>query len=115
MDKTEIIDRVQKIANAPSTDADLKAIADKWLSNVGTPNERELSRQLLSELQLSVRSLDDTLEFFNTPEAADIFGDGLAAFKKLGAEAKAKGEKICFCEACRNGQALLDAREDILS
>lgn len=115
MDKTEIIERVQKIANAPSTYDALRAIANEWLSNVGTDKERALSKQLLGELQQDVQSLDDTLSFFNTPEAANIFGDGLAAFKKLGEEAKAKGEKICFCEACRNGQALLDAREDMLA
>lgn len=114
MDKAEVIERVRKISAAPSVYEGLKVAADNWLKGVGTAEERALSKTLLAELEEDVQSLDDTLAFFESDEAKSIFGDALPQFLKLGEEAKAKGEKVCFCDACRNGQALLEHREALL-
>lgn len=69
---------------------------------------------LVAELEEDVLTLDQNIEFFASPAAAEKFGkeaaEGyLAHFK----EAKAAGEKWCDCPACAAGKAVLDHKEEL--
>ena len=70
---------------------------------------------LIAELEEDVQSIDDTLAFFCSDAAKEIFGAETAAnMAETARKVKASGEKICFCPACTAGKAILDNKEALL-
>lgn len=91
-----------------------KEAGEKYLAAVGTDDQKKAAEMLVAELEEDVLTLDQNIEFFASPAAAEKFGkeaeEGyLAHFK----EAKAAGEKWCDCPACTAGKAVLDHKEEL--
>ena len=115
MTKADIIAEVKNLIAAPSCCAPLKALAEEWLKAVDTPNEKEMSKKLVAELEKDVQKAADCLRFFDSEAGRKAMGEEFAAkmakhFKEL-ADA---GEVWCDCPACKAGRAILDNKELIL-
>ena len=61
-----------------------------------------------------MQSIDDTLAFFCSDAAKEIFGAETANMAETARKVKATGAKICFCPACTAGKAILDHKEALL-
>jgi len=109
-----VIDSVKELVAAPSVCPEAKEAGEKYLAAVGTDEQKKAAEMLVTELEEDVLTLDQNIEFFGSPAAAQKFGkeaaEGyLAHFK----EAKAAGKKWCDCPACAAGKAVLDHKEEL--
>ena len=110
-----IVEKVKEVLAAPSCCPELKDAAQKYLAALDTANEKAAGEILIAELEEDVQSIDNTLAFFCSDAAKEIFGAETAAnMAETAKKVKASGEKICFCPACRAGKAILDNREALL-
>ena len=101
MDKNELIRTVREMIAASSCCAELKAAGEKWLAAVGTAAEHDAGAALLAEAREDVSTIDHTVEFFESPAAARIFGAEKAkAMAAHAREVRASGAKWCDCPAC---------------
>lgn len=101
MDKKELVGVVEGMIAASSCCAELKAAGKKWLAAVGTAEERDAGAALLAEVREDVSTIDHTVEFFESPAAAQIFGAEKAkAMAAHAREVRASGAKWCDCPAC---------------
>ena len=74
MDKNELIQTVGSMIGAPSCCQELKDAGQKWLDAVGTAREQDAAAALYREIREDVSSIEHTIEFFESPAAAGIFG-----------------------------------------
>ena len=101
MNKNELIRTVEDLIAAPSCCQELKDAGRKWLSAIGTAEEKSAGAALLAEVKEDVCTLDQTIPFFESDAAAQYFGAEQAkAMAAHARELKASGEKWCFCPAC---------------
>ena len=108
-----IVEKVKEVLAAPSCCPELKDAAQKYLAALA--DEKAAGKILIAELEEDVQSIDNTLAFFCSDAAKEIFGAETAAnMAETARKVKASGEKICFCPACRAGKAILDNREALL-
>ena len=104
-----ILAKVKEVMEAYSCCAELKDACAKYLDAVGTAGQKEAADLLVAELKEDVQPLEDTLQFFDSPAGAAVFGADKAAEMAATARTKlAAGEKICFCPACQAGHAVLE-------
>lgn len=112
MNKQELIETVKELMAAPSCCEPLKTAAQAWLDAAGTAGEKAAADALLAELKNDVCTIDDVIPFFESPRAAQYFGEEkakeLAAFAR---KTKAEGGKWCICAACAAGSKLLENAE----
>ncbi|MDO4953342.1 MAG: heat-shock protein Hsp90 [Synergistaceae bacterium] len=100
---------VTELVNAPSCCAELKALAQQWLADEGTKREAETTAKLIAELKEDVLPVDEVIAFFNSPQAAEIFGEEQQKiYQKHMAELKAAGGQYCDCPACAAGLKILE-------
>ena len=110
-----IVEKVKEVLAAPSCCPELKDAAQKYLAALDTADEKAAGKNLIAELEEDVQSIDDTLAFFCSDAAKEIFGAETAAnMAETARKVKASGEKICFCPACTAGKAILDNKEALL-
>ena len=103
-----IVEKVKEVLAAPSCCPELKDAAQK-------ADEKAAGKILIAELEEDVQSIDDTLAFFCSDAAKEIFGAETAAnMAETARKVKASGAKICFCPACTAGKAILDNKEALL-
>lgn len=115
MTKSDLIDEVRKMIKSPSCYEGLRDLGKKWLAALDTDKEKETAKKLIEALKEDVRPLDATIGFLRTEEAIAVFGKEMAqTLLKKGEEAKAKGEKICFCDACQAGHKVLEHKDLML-
>lgn len=110
-----VTEKVKEVMAAPSCCPELKEIGFQWLQASGGEGEANATKALILELEEDVCTIDDVLEFFNSPAAAAAFGPETA--KGLAAQAeehKAAGGTHCFCPACVAGKAILDRKDELL-
>ncbi|MCR5438624.1 MAG: heat-shock protein Hsp90 [Selenomonas sp.] len=112
MSKSEMVENVKELINAPSCCAELKAIGEAWLKAVGTPGEKAMSEKLIDELNADVQTIDEVIDLFSSAAGQKLVGVETAAqmvahFK----EVKAAGGKWCDCPACKIGRSILDNKE----
>ena len=110
-----VIEKVKAIMAAPSCCSELKEICMEWIQAAGSSAEDAATRSLLHELEDDVCTIDDVMDFFDSPAAAIALGEEDA--KALPAQARehtAKGGTHCFCPACTAGKAILDIRDKLL-
>ena len=101
MNKNELIRTVEDLTAAQSCCQELKDAGQKWLSAIGTAEEKSAGAALLAEVKEDVCTLDQTIPFFESDAAAQYFGAEQAkAMAAHARELKASGEKWCFCPAC---------------
>lgn len=109
MDKNEMIETVRNMIAAGSCCPELKAAGQKYLDAIGTDAEKTAAAELLREVKEDVSTLEHTIEFFESPLGAQIFGAEQAkAMADHARELKAKGEKWCDCPACAACVKIID-------
>jgi len=64
---------VKELMETPSCCAELKEIGQQWLEAEGTDKEAEITAKLVAELKEDVLPIDAVIEFFASPQAAEIF------------------------------------------
>ena len=112
MTKQELLETAKPMIAAQSCCQELKTAAQAWIDAVGTAGEKAAADALLAELKEDVCTIDHALAFFESPRAAQYFGEEKAKeFAALARETKAKGGKWCFCGACAAGSKLMENAE----
>lgn len=115
MTKDEIKEEVKKAIEAPSCCEELKEVGKEYLDAVGTSGEETAAKNLITELEDDVTSIDDLIALAGSPAGEELFGKEKAAgLLKAAKEAKANGEKFCICDACQAGGKVLVHKEDLL-
>ena len=110
-----VTEKVNAIMAAPSCCSELKEICMEWIQAAGSSAEDAATRALLHELEDDVCTIDDVMDFFDSPAAAIALGEEDAkALLAQAREHKAKGGTHCFCPACTAGKAIRDIREQLL-
>ena len=108
LDRSAVIDTVQKLVDAPSVYEGLKAKAEVFLRAVDTPQEKSAFRTLMDEIKSDVLTIDQLIGFTESPDGTAVFGaqkaGELAAAAK---QAKEQGEDTCICPACQAGKKIL--------
>ena len=116
LDRSAVIDEVQKLADAPSVYEGLKAKAEVFLEAVDTPQEKSAFRTLVDEIKSDVLTIDQLISFTDSPGGIAAFGEkkasGLTAAAK---KAKEQGETTCICPACQAGKEILANQAAIAS
>jgi hypothetical protein len=109
-----VIDKVKELVNASSVCPEAKEAGQRYLDAVGTDGQKKAADDLVAELKEDVRSVDQNIEFFGSPAAAEAMGREQAdAFLAHFKEAKAAGKEWCDCPACSAGKAVLDSSEEL--
>lgn len=109
MTKDELKQVVQEMIAAPSCCQELKAAGQKWLNVIGTADEKTAASELLQEVRGDVCTVAHTIEFFESPLAAQIFGvDQAKAMAAHAHEIQNNGAKWCDCPACAAGLKVIE-------
>ncbi len=115
MDKKAILEELKKLIAAGSVCPEAKKAGEDYLASIGTAEEKKAAEALIKELKEDVTSIDGLIAFASSPDGEKAFGkDTAEAVRKQAEEAKAKGEKICICEACRAAAVLLENQDLLL-
>ena len=116
LDRSAVIDEVQKLADAPSVYEGLKVKAEAFLGAVDTPQEKSAFWTLIDEIKSDVLTIDQLIGFTESPDGTAVFGaqkaGELAAAAK---QAKEQGEDTCICPACQAGKEILANQAAIVS
>ncbi len=109
MDKKELTQIVKDMIAAPSCCQELKDAGQKWLDAVDADAKKAAAAALLLELREDILTIEQVIEFVESPQGAQIFGAGKAkVIAEHAHEVKAKGGKWCDCPACAAGLKILD-------
>ena len=115
LNKDGVMEKIREAMAAPSCCQELKDACQTYLDAVGTDREHQAAKDLIVELEEDVCSIDDTIGFFGSEDAAQMFGAEKAAeILAHMKEVKAQGGIYCDCPACSAGAAILNSRESIL-
>lgn len=116
LDRSAVIDEVQKLADAPSVYEGLKAKAEVFLEAVDTPQEKSAFRTLIDEIKSDVLTIDQVISFMGSPDGAALLGAQKAGEYHVAAKkAKEQGETTCICPACQACKAVLENQAAIAS
>lgn len=116
LDRSAVIDEVQKLADAPSVYEGLKAKAEVFLEAVDTPQEKSAFRTLIDEIKSDVLTIDQLISFTESPDGAALFGAQRAGeYNAAAKQAKEQGEDTCICPACQAGKEILANQAAIVS
>ena len=111
MDQTLIAKTVAEMIAAPSCCPELRAAGQKYLDAVGTIAENPALIALRREISEDICTLDQTIPFFESADAVEIFGEKRAKEMAEHARAlKAGGAKWCDCPACAAGLKILEGK-----
>ncbi len=108
-----LAEKVKAMIAVDYCDADLKAAGQAWLDtyNDGKANA-EATKKLVAELEASVMTLDQNIEFTGSDAGKQMFGaEQAAAMNAHAKELKAAGKKYCDCEACTLGAEILEKKQ----
>ena len=115
LNKDALIEKMKEAMAAPSCCQELKDACQAYLDALGTDKEHQAAKDLIVELEEDVCSIDDTIGFFGTEDAAQMFGAEKAAeILAHMKDVKAQGGIYCDCPACSAGAVILENRESIL-
>lgn len=92
-----------------------KEAANAWFASIGTENEIQMLRALISELEEDIMPIDGLIAFAKSERCAQIFGDRQQDEIVHAYKLKADGIKFCDCPACTAVQAILKKKPEILS
>ena len=99
----------QAVLDAPSACAEFKEAAQCYIDAIGTEKEAEAGKNLVAEAEEDIQSIDNTIEFFKTDLANQIFGADVAKEKLAHAqEIKANGAIYCDCPGCTAALAIIE-------
>lgn len=112
----DVMNKTQKLIDAPTCSAETRAAAQRWLDAVGTESERDETEAYLKELEADIMPIDQLIGFAGAPEGAKYFGaDTAANIVSHAEEIKAHGAKYCDCPACAAVEEILAKKAEILT
>ena len=104
--------KVEALIAIPYCAEEIKTAAAAWLETYDDTNlNQEPAKALVKALEENIVSIDESLAFFESEHAKEVFGDQLEAKKAEALAAKAAGAKYCGCEACTLAAQILDGKE----
>ena len=107
MNKKELVQTAKQLIASPSCCLELKTVTQRWLDSIGTPEEKAFAHDLVQELMEDVNTLDNTIQFFESEQAVQMFGTEQAnAMAAHAREMQSSGAKWCDCPACTAGVIL---------
>ena len=99
----------QAVLDAASACPEFKQAAHNYIDAIGTADEKQAADILIAEAEEDICLIDNTIEFFSTDMAKQIFGEEGAAEKLAHMkEAKANGAIYCDCPGCTAAKAIID-------
>ena len=99
----------QAVLDAPSACAEFKEAAQNYINAIGTENENSAWDNLVAEAKEDISTIDNTIAFFESDMAKQIFGEEIAAQKLAHAkEIKANGAIYCDCPGCTAALAIIN-------
>ena len=108
-------ENTQKLLQAPSACAEIKAAAKTWLAAVGTDNEDAATAQYIADLESAIMPIDGLIAFSQSELAQNIFGaEGAKGLQAHAQELKANGAAYCDCPACAACKAILDKKAELM-
>lgn len=94
---------------------ELKEAAQNWLDSIGTNKQKEAGKKYVAELQDSIVTVDEMLDFLPSKEAKAKFGEETAnKFYEHAKQLKTQGIKNCDCPACTAALTVLEFKDEIL-
>lgn len=100
-----IVEKVKEVLAAPSCCPELKDAAQKYLAALDTADEKAAGKILIAELEEDVQSIDDTLAFFCSDAAKEIFGAETAAnMAETARKVKRQGPKSASVRLARQAR-----------
>ena len=116
LDRTGVIDRIHRLAAAPSVYEGLKKKAEAFLRAVDTGQEKTAFHALIEELKGDMLTIDQLIGFTESPDGIALFGEKKASELATAAKkAKEQGETVCICPACQAGKEILGNQAAIAS
>ncbi len=113
--KNYVIEQTHALINAGSVCKEAKTVAEKWLSALGTPDEKAETERYLQELKEDLETIDELLAFVHSPLCEQIFGDKAQGFIDHAEQLKKEGAKYCDCPACTACANILSKESEILA
>ena len=99
----------QAVLDAASACAEFKEAAQNYIDSIGTDNEKKAEETLIAEAKDDICTIDNTIGFFESDMAKQIFGEEAANEKLTQAkEAKANGAFYCNCPGCTAALAIIE-------
>lgn len=110
-----VIEKTQKLINAPTCSKETKVAAKEWLEAIGTDGEAAQTKKYIAELEADIMPIDQLIGFAESETGIQYFGERAA--KDIAAHAKeikAAGAKYCDCPACTVVAEILEKKDAIL-
>lgn len=111
MDKLVIqrmVDLTKELVETNTCCDELKVVANKWLTALGTKEKQDATTRYFDVLEESIVTVDDLIVFAGSKEGIQKFGEETAAgIVEHGKELKKAGAKYCDCPACYVVEQLL--------
>lgn len=109
MTHEELKVKVQALADAVSSNPNVKAFANEWLAAEGTPKQADLTAKIGEVVKQNIALIDETINFMGTPAAAEKLGQDVANHVLAHAkEIKAQGAEFCDCPGCSACKDIID-------
>ena len=114
MTHTQLTQLVQALLDAPSSNPTVKKFAQSWIDAEGTPEQKELTKQLVSVAEQNIALIDETIDFAGSERATQILGkEGAANLLQHAKDIKAEGAKFCDCSSCTVAKKIIDLKAEI--
>ena len=104
--------KTRELIAQPQAYAGLKEAAQKWLDTMDDGEANKVAtEEYVAMLEECVQPIDNTIGFFESDKAKEIFGDRQPAMLESAKAHKAAGGKYCNCSACSLGAEILAEKE----
>ena len=114
MTHTQLTHLVQAILDAPQSNPKVKEFAQSWIDAEGTPEQKELTKQLVSVAEQNIALIDETIDFAGSERATQILGkEGAANLLQHAKDIKAEGAEFCDCSSCTVAKKIIDLKAEI--
>ena len=110
--RQRLADKTRQLIATPGCNAGLQAAAQDWLDTMedGKANA-EATKAYIAALEDGVNLVDDTIAFFSSDAAKQMFGDKQPEMLANVQAHKAAGGKYCPCAACTLALEILEEKE----
>ncbi len=113
--KDYVAEKAKELMEAFSCCEEAKTAAKNWLDAIGTDQEEEQTKNLITELEADIIPIDGLIAFAGSEDGKKLFGTDKAAEVAAHAEEiKKAGAVYCDCPACAAAAAILEKKEEIL-
>ena len=114
MTHTQLTQLVQALLDAPQSNPKVKEFAQSWIDAEGTPEQKELTKQLVSVAEQNIALIDETIDFAGSERATQILGkEGAANLLQHAKDIKAEGAEFCDCSSCTVAKKIIDLKAEI--